>query len=279
MSLCTKANTKAFKAHGRLDGCPGAPGLCAGVASPCCSQMLERLSCTERFKLLAETGAGYIHLMHWVLVWLAYPDLRRVCGQRLRRLCRKLHLPRPFRFPSQVLRVSYKDEQSSVCKAQQSLCLSRMSAAHALLTANHARLAQSDAALRTARGSGGRVHSHAMRHGWTNSRFGRSPRCLIICELLEHEQTQLQDQTPAEFVILDPSCLRVRYLVLFTENKSIKVNRYFPNLASCTESSGSGSASSGSGAGTGSGRGFFRIARWLMKRALQLVQFKPSVYY
>ncbi|XP_034473104.1 uncharacterized protein LOC117780611 [Drosophila innubila] len=187
---------------------------------PSCSQIPQILRSTESNQLTA----GYVHLLHWVLISQANPILRRFKLNRLSGLCKDLHLAKPSSKPQEVLSINYKDERRLAkskriyaylgCPLQflyRLLIMGRMDNNWAGPLRLYDR---ADAALCQCTVTRLPLPSNC----WSHSRFGRAPRCLLICEVL---QERIMSQP--EIIIDDTSGLRVRYLLLFTEcNKSIE---------------------------------------------------------
>lgn len=185
---------------------------------PNCNQMLHKLRSTET----NQSTAQYIHLLHWVLISQANPILRRFKINRLSALCKDLHLGRLSSNPQEVMSVTYKDERR-MSKSKRSfaflgcplqflyrlLIMGRMDNnwAGPLRLYDRADAALTQCTVTT-------LPLPLPSNCWSHSRFGRAPRCVLICEVL-HAQIMSQP----EIIIEDTSGLRVRYLLIFTECK------------------------------------------------------------
>ncbi|XP_030244862.1 uncharacterized protein LOC108655347 [Drosophila navojoa] len=249
---------------------------------PNCHHLLKILNCNERFSHLPDAGIAYIHLLHWILVWQAYPKLRRVDGGQLRWLCKKMNLKRPLHNPGYILQVTYKDEPR---------CLFKSASPHAYFGCPVHFLYR----LLIMRDTPRPMHLYELPemataqcsdtkcNGWMHSRFGRASRCLVVCQLLDHYEIRLQDDGQPEYVVHDPSCVRVCYLLFYSGvKKCIGMPPDFASRLDCNNSNTDNTANTdvtdnkAKTMSIGNGRRIFRIARWLKKRALKLIQCQSS---
>ncbi|KAH8367625.1 hypothetical protein KR084_000462 [Drosophila pseudotakahashii] len=75
---------------------------------PSCRLMLDSPSADEQYADLTRDDVEALHLLHWLLVATpSSPNLRRMSGLHLRRLCRVLGLARPTLEPGHLLSISY----------------------------------------------------------------------------------------------------------------------------------------------------------------------------
>lgn len=262
-----------------------------------CNQMLLKL---RKVKPIPND----IHLLHWVLVTQENPILRRYKMCNLSGLCKDLQLIRPTSNPQEVLSVQYKDERRKVkskphyaylgCPLQflyRLLIMGRMDN----LCAGPLRLYhQAEPALAQCT-----VTKLPIPSCWSHSRFGRAPRCVLICEVLQEKlmpQQQLQTLEDCEIIIYDTSCLRIRYLLIFTEiNKSVEslnttlnngrtININSRNTTTRTINSSSpkskfnGNINSHRFRGNRGSRWIFRIVGWIMGRVVRIVQHRRTTF-
>lgn len=244
------------------------------TAWPNCTQLREQLYTSDR--------DNHIQLLHWILIDQANPILRRVNVHQLRGVCREYHLHRPTFYPKDVFSITYKDElqRASTSEKRFAYLGCPLHLLYRLLTlgrmdnnwAGPLRLyAQPEPALAQCTTS---MHP-TLALGWTHSIYGRAPRCVLICELLQEELIHRQRQQ-AEIVIYDTSLIRVHFILVYTEYTRL-------SRAALTSFSGTqgdifpvitNQFSSGFGASkTGClvMRGFGSIASWLHKRITHLI--------
>lgn len=194
-------------------------------AWPSCSQMREQLYISDLGKLSGDglSCVRHIQLLHWILIDQANPILRRMNVHHLRGVCRKYHLLGPTFYPKDVFGVTYKNELQRATKMQKRfaylgcplhylyrlLILGRMDNNWAgplrLYAQPEPALAQCTTAMH-----------HTLSLGWSHSRYGRAPRCVLICELLQEELIHRQRQQ-AEIVIYDTSLIQVHFILVYTE--------------------------------------------------------------
>ncbi|KAL7742722.1 hypothetical protein ACLKA6_013064 [Drosophila palustris] len=181
-------------------------------------------SCDQILQSINQSTAGYIHLLHWLLITQTNPILRRFKLNRLPGLCKDLKLGRPSSKPKEVLSVIYKDE-ARLGKSKgyyaylgcplpfmyRFLIMGRMDNNWAGPMRLYDQL---DPALSQCTVTTLPLPSNC----WSHSRFGRAPRCVLICQVLQEQKIMPQ----SEIIIDDTFNLRARYLLIFTEcNKSI----------------------------------------------------------
>ncbi|XP_017869225.1 PREDICTED: mono [ADP-ribose] polymerase PARP16 [Drosophila arizonae] len=241
---------------------------------PSSHRLLQSLSSNYRINHLAETDISHIHLLHWILVWQAYPSLRRVDGGELRWLCKKMNLKRPLLNPGYILQVIYKDDPR---------CYWKSTSPHAYFGCPLYFLYR----LLIMRDTPRPMHLYELPElaaaqcsdtncsGWMHSRFGRAPRCLVICQLVDHYEIRLQEHGQPEFVVHDPSSVRVRYLLFYS---GVKKRIELPlNFASRLDYNNSNMDNKAKTKRSGNNRTLFRIARWLKKHALKLIHRQSPV--
>lgn len=253
------------------------------TAWPSCSQMRVQLYSFDRDQLSSDVSScvNHIHLLHWILIDQANPILRRVNVRHLRGVCRKYHLHRPTFYPKDVFSITYTDELQRATTSEKRFAYlgCPLHLLYRLLTlgrmdnnwAGPLRLyAQPEPALAQCTTS---MHP-TQSLGWSHSLYGRAPRCVLICELLQEELIHRQRQQ-AEIVIYDTSLIRVHFILVYTE---------YTRLSQSTLTSFSGAQgdtfpvirnqfSSGFGASkTGClvMRGFVSFASWLHERITHL---------
>jgi len=231
-----------------------------------------------------------LHLLHWVLITQENPILRRYKLGNLIGLCKDLQLIRPSSSPQEVLSVHYKDERRRIkskphyaylgCPLQflyRLLILGRMDN---LWTGPLRLYNQADPALAQCTVTKLPIPSNC----WSHSRFGRAPRCVLICEVLQEKlmPQQQQLQTDCEIIIYDTSCLRIRYLLIFTElNKSIE-SSIITGIRNTTRTTPmikfKGNINSHRFRGNRGSRWIFRIVGWIMGRFIRIVQHQPTTF-
>ncbi|KAH8416525.1 hypothetical protein KR222_007645 [Zaprionus bogoriensis] len=149
--------------------------------------------------------------------------LRRVNVYHLRGLCREYSLQRPMFNPNELLSVNYKDEPHRLYDVDRRYAYlgAPLHYLHRLLTlgrldnnwAGPLRLYKHlEPALAQCT-----VSTMPMpANSWSHSRYGRAPRCVLICELIDRKLAlRLLHQT--ELVIYDTSAIRVNHLLIYTE--------------------------------------------------------------
>lgn len=169
---------------------------------------------------------GHIHLLHWILVGQVNPILRRVNVHNLRGVCKKFRLQRPTLSPNEVIGVTYKDEQRRPATSDRHyaylgcplhllyrlLILGRMDNnwTGPLRVYEQLELALAQCTISSLSVSA---------YGWSHSRFGRAPRCVLICELLQGDlmHWKQQQEQYSDIIINDTSLIRVHYILIYTE--------------------------------------------------------------
>lgn len=229
---------------------------------PSCHHLLQSL------RHFAEPDNVYIHLLDWILVWQAYPKLRRVDGGQLGRLCKKMNLKGPLINPGYILQVTYKGERRCKWKSHNPHAYFGCPL-HFLYRLLIMRDTPSPMHLYELPEMAIPQYSDTNCNGWMHSRFGRAPRCLVVCQLVDHYEIRLKENGQPEFVVHDPSCVRVCYLLFYAGVKKHIVSRLDYNNSDIDNKAKSMSI--------GNSRRLFRIARWLKKHALKLVQRQSPV--
>lgn len=265
------------------------------AAWPSCGHIREQLLNYDQVAVPISLDGGkresclnHIHLLHWILVGQVNPILRRVNGHNLRGVCKKFHLQRPTLSPTEVIGVMYRDEQQRLAKSDKHyaylgcplhllyrlLILGRMDNNW---TGPLRVYEQLEMALAQCTISSLPVSTY----GWSHSRYGRAPRCVLICELLQEDlmHWKQQQEQYSDIIINDTSLIRVRYILVYTEYNRFIQSRTpnFHNPLSLSHDMASSDSIPHLGnhfqnrfGGNGKGcyvlRGFKAFAKWLQKR-------------
>ncbi|ALC48673.1 CG15337 [Drosophila busckii] len=249
---------------------------------PSCATLQQKLRAHGRLKSLA-AEASSIELLHWVLVRQTQPKLRQLHVTQLRRICNKLQLkpPPPLPRPQQLLVVISHAQRSKAHghSAWQHLYLAcPLHLLYRLLAtgdvdaqaAPQLRLyALPELALAQA------AQLQAQPSSWAHSRFGRSLRCLLICQLQQSKQAT--EPAPSEFLISDASNLRALYLLFYdNENALQSAAAAYPNNIYASSSSNINEQQQQQQPPL---CGFCIVAHWLLGRLKQLLWRRPIAVF
>ncbi|KAH8387732.1 hypothetical protein KR093_009216, partial [Drosophila rubida] len=250
-----------------------------------CRQMLDHL---RTMKLARHTNSiGDIQLLHWVLIEQTNPKLRHLKVRRLASLCKDFNLQRPTTYqPEWLLSVVYKDGQRLKggnrhcgflgCPLQSLYRLLIMGRMDNNWTGPLRLYDNVDGALAQCMASSLSLPANC----WSCSRFGRAPRCVLICEFLPKESAQQQPMQQRELTIEDTSCLRVHYLLLFSDHH-VPFDLSSPSnysSQSLGESFENRFRSHGSGQRYRGSRWVFSLLRWILRRYGHLLQRRQRTF-